>query len=123
MADPAEGDVERFFEGCPLGRDAYRTVLVFLRGLGEVEVRITKSQVAFRRRKGFAWLWLPGRWLRDPGADVVLSIALGEADPSPRFKQVVHPAPTVWMHHLELHALEDLDDEVEGWLGRAFERA
>jgi hypothetical protein len=32
---------------------------------------------------------------------------------------VVNPAPGVWMHHLELNAMADLDDEVAGWLGEA----
>jgi hypothetical protein len=29
----------------------------------------------------------------------------------------------VWMHHLEIRALDDLDDEVEACLRRAYERA
>jgi hypothetical protein len=53
----------------------------------------------------------------------VLSIALGRHDPSTRFKQVVHPAPAHWMHHLELHDADEVDDEVAGWLREAAERA
>jgi hypothetical protein len=88
-----------------------------------VAVRASKSQVAFRRRRGFAWLWVPGRYLRNPGADVVLSFALGRHDPSPRFKEVAHPAPAHWIHHLEIRAVDELDDEVEGWLREAADRA
>ncbi len=80
------------------------------------EVRTSRSQVAFRRRRGFASLWLPGRYLSRPGAEVVLSIALDRPLGSERFKEVAHPAASVWMHHLEVHAPEDLDDEVQGWL-------
>jgi hypothetical protein len=83
----------------------------------DVTVRVTRSQVAFRRRRGFAYLWRPGRYLRHPAADVVLSLALDERLASPRFKEVVHPGP--WMHHLEIHVLEDVDDEVLGWLDAA----
>jgi len=121
---PGSGEAaERFFDGHPDALEAYRALRAMLDGIGPFEVRVTKSQVVFRRRKAFAWLWLPGRWLRNPGAEVVLSVALGERDPSPRFKQVVNPAPSVWMHHLEIHDLGDLDDEVETWLRRAYERA
>ena len=86
-------------------------------------VRTSRSQVAFRRRRGFAYLWVPGRYLNRPAAPVVLSIALGRALTSARFKEVAHPAPKVWMHHLELHTAEELDDEVAAWLREAADRA
>lgn len=85
----------------------------------DVVERTTRSQVAFRRRRGFAYLWRPGQYLRHPAADVVLSLAFPEEVPSERFKEVVHPAATTWMHHLEVHTVADLDDEVAGWLRRA----
>jgi hypothetical protein len=85
----------------------------------DVEVRTSRSQVAFRRRRGFAVLWRPGRSLANPGAEVVLSILLGRRAASPRWKEVVQPAPGRWQHHLELRAAEDIDDEVRGWLHEA----
>jgi hypothetical protein len=54
---------------------------------------------------------------------VVLSIALGRHDPSPRWKEVVHPSPKQWMHHLEVRTVADLDDEVAAWLHEAATRA
>ena len=56
----------------------------------------------------------------DPAVEVVLSLALGRLDPSPRWKQVAHPSPRIWMHHLEVRDLADLDDEVRAWLREAF---
>jgi hypothetical protein len=50
-------------------------------------------------------------------------VALGRQDPSPRWKEVVHPSARHWMHHLELHAVTDLDDEVATWLHEAATRA
>lgn len=91
--------------------------------LGAPEVRVTRSQVAYRRRRAFAWTWLPGRWLRAPAADVVLSIALPRRDESPRWKEVVHPSGRWWMHHLEIRAEDDLDDEVAAWLAEAWSAA
>jgi hypothetical protein len=121
--DEADLAAERFFDGHPFALEVYRAVREVLSSRGPTQVRVTKSQVAFRCRKAFAWLWMPGRWLRDPGAEVVLSVALAERDPSPRFKQVEHPAANVWMHHLEIHGLDDLDQEVQTWLARAYEGA
>jgi hypothetical protein len=112
-----------FFAGHPDAYAVFEKVRSVLDGLGAVEVHTSKSQVAFRRRRGFAYLWLPGRYLARPTAEVVLSIALGRHDPSTRFKEVVHPAPAQWMHHLEVHDVADIDDEVVGWLHEAADRA
>lgn len=117
--DDVPDDVVAFFDGHPLGLVAYRRVGEALDAVGPVTVRVTSSQVAFRRRRGFAYLWLPGRWLRDPAAEVVLSVALDRRDPSGRWKQVAHPSPGVWMHHLELHDAADVDDEVRDRLREA----
>ncbi len=53
----------------------------------------------------------------------MLSIALPRRIESARFKEVVNPSPGVWMHHLELHAADDLDLEVLDWLREAREGA
>jgi hypothetical protein len=121
-SDDTEG-VEAFFAGHPLGRVVFDSVRSAVATWPDVAVRVSRSQVAFRRRRGFAWLWLPGRYLRSPAADVVLSLALGRRDPSPRWKEVVRPAPGQWMHHLEIGAASDVDDEVAGWLREAAARA
>lgn len=116
-------DVREFFAGVPFGLQVYTRVAELLEPAPDVAVRVTRSQVAFRRRRGFAWLWLPGRYLAHPGAAVVLTLALGRRHPSPRFKEVVHPAPAHWMHHLEVRSLEELDAEVAAWLAEAAGRA
>jgi hypothetical protein len=115
--------VDDFFAGCPLGRAVFDRVAALLGDDGGCSVSVSKSQVSFRRRRAFAWLWRPGRWLARPGADVVLSVSLGRHDPSPRFKEVVHPARAHWMHHLEVGDLAEVDDEVAGWLREAADRA
>jgi Domain of unknown function (DUF5655) len=116
-------EVAEFFEGSPDGLRAYEEVRRALDELGDCEVRVTKSQVAFRRARGFAYLWIPERYLRRPAAPVVLSIALGRHDPSTRFKEVVHPSPAHWMHHLEIYDATEIDDEVRAWLTEAAQRA
>jgi hypothetical protein len=114
---------QEFFPGHPDALAVYEKVRAMVDRLGPFDVRVSKSQVAFRRRRGFAYLWMPGKYLRKPTAEVVLSIALGRLDESRRFKEVVHPAPAHWMHHLEIHGLGDVDEEVADWLREAAERA
>jgi hypothetical protein len=52
---------EEHFAGHPIALAAYAAVHDLLEGMGGADVRTTRSQVAFRRRRGFAYLWLPGR--------------------------------------------------------------
>jgi hypothetical protein len=107
---------EAFLAGQPLGLAALAWVRDRLAGTYTCTERVGRSQVAFRRRRGFAYLWLPGQYLARPTADVVLSLALDHELPSARWKEVVEPTPGRWMHHLELQAESDLDAEVAGWL-------
>jgi hypothetical protein len=108
--------VEQFFAGHPVALAVHDRVQSVLDTAGGCTVRVSRSQVAFRRRRGFAYLWLPGQYLTRPAAEVVLTIALDRCDPSPRWKEVVHPAGARWIHHLEVHGPADVDDEVAGWL-------
>ena len=114
---------EDLFEGHPAALGVLRVVLDLAEQLGDCEVRTTASQVALRRRRGFAYLWRPGRYLTHPAAEIVLSVVLDRHDDSSRWKEVAHPAPTHWMHHLEVHDAAEIDDEVLRWLEEAADLA
>ena len=91
--------------------------------LGPVELRVGKSQISFRRRGAFAWAWVPDRYLRGGHAPLVLSVAFRRRDASPRWKEVVEPAPGRFMHHLELRDVAEIDSEVRQWLVEAYTEA
>lgn len=110
---------EEFFAGSPLGLAVLARVSAAVEAVGGAHVQVTRSQIAFRRRRGFAYLWRPEQYLRRPAAEVVLSVVLDRHDTSPRWKEVAHPSPAHWMHHLELRAPTEVDDEVLGWLREA----
>lgn len=121
MAEPTTP--EEFFAGHPDAYAVYARVRELLDPATSYEVRASKSQVAFRRRRGFAYLWRPAQYLRRPAAEVVLSVVLGRRDDSPRWKEVVQPSPHHWMHHLVVESPDELDAEVVEWLREAAERA
>ena len=106
----------------PEGLAICRSVEQAVSRIGEASVSVTKSQVAFRRRKGFAYVWRPGQYVHSE-VPTVLSIALPHEVRCHRFKEVVHPSANVWMHHLELHAASQIDDQVRGWLEEAYANA
>lgn len=113
---------EEFFAGSPEGLAILQEVDRAVRAIGPAEVRVSRSQVAFRRRRGFAYVWRPGRYVRSD-VPAVLSVVLPARDPSGRWKEVAHPSPRTWMHHLELRSPAEVDGEVGGWLARAYEAA
>ena len=112
-----------FFEGDPLAREIYDAVTRAVERTGPARVRVGRSQIGFRRRHPFAAVWIPGRYLSGPSAPLVLSVFLHDQDASPRWKEVVEAAPGRFTHHLELRAPQDVDEEVAGWLRRAWEQA
>jgi Domain of unknown function (DUF5655) len=123
VADEDDGPtLTSLFEGVPDGLAIYRAVAKVVAAVGEAEVRVTKSQIAFRRRRGFAYVWRPGQYVKSK-VPAVLSIALPHQVASDRFKEVAHPSAKVWMHHLELTDPGQVDDEVRDWLTQAYENA
>ncbi|WP_204163838.1 DUF5655 domain-containing protein [Nocardioides solisilvae] len=114
---------EDLFAGHPEGLTLCRLVQEAVADLGDdVTTAASRSQVAFRRRRGFAYVWRPGQYVAND-APAVLSLALPHELRSRRFKEVVHPSPRVWMHHLELRRPQDVDDEVRAWLAAAYAAA
>lgn len=102
MGGTAEQSPEDLFAGFPETLTIFRSVQQAVATIGEASVVVTKSQVAFRRRKRFAYVWRPGRYVHSD-VPAVLSIALPHEVRCDRFKAVVHPSTNVWMHHTELH--------------------
>ncbi|MDQ0678405.1 hypothetical protein QFZ30_001787 [Arthrobacter pascens] len=113
---------EELFRDSPAGMELYRAAHSLITTTVAASVRTTTSQVAFRRRRGFAYVWNPRRNLKTD-VPAVLSIALPRRIDSPRFKEIVHPSANVWMHHLELRTAAELDAEVAEWLTEAYEAA
>ena len=115
--------VDEFLTGQSDSRRIFDALHAAVDAIGPVEVRVTKSQVAFRRRRAFAFAWRPGAYLRGQVAPLVLTLALRRRDPSPRWKEVVEPYPGRFTHHLELRSPTEIDDEVRAWLEEAWAAA
>lgn len=112
--------LDEFFAGQDLSRQIFETLRREVEAIGPADLRVSKSQVAFRRRKPFAWVWMPGQYLRRQAAPLVLTLSFPGRDPSLRWKEIVEPAPGRFTHHLELYSTAAIDDEVRDWLRAAW---
>lgn len=112
---------DEFFAHDPTAMRLFAAVHRAVVVIGDCELRVSKSQIAFRRRIGFAWVWCPAQVLKRPAAPLVLTIALRRRDSSPRWKQVVEPRPGRFTHHIELYGEADVDGEVAAWLREAWD--
>ena len=115
--------LDDFFAGHDRASRLFEAVRKAIAAAGPADVRVTKSQVAFRRRTSFAFVWIPDKYLARSDVPLVLTIGLRRRDGSPRWKQVVSPAPKRFTHHLELRSESEVDDEVRRWLREAWEQA
>lgn len=115
--------LDEFFADREPPRRIFDKVQQVIQSIGPAEIRVSKSQVAFSRRKPFAWVWRPEQYLRYKAAPLVLTLSFRQRDSSPRWKQIVEPAPGRFIHHLELYAPADIDAEVRAWLQIAWEAA
>lgn len=115
--------LDEFFTGFDGSRHLFDLLWREIEAIGPVEMRVTRSQVAFRRRRAFAWAWVPDRYLRGDHAPLVLSVRLERRDGSRRWKQIVEPANGQFMHHLEFWTAAEVNDEVRHWLAEAWASA
>jgi hypothetical protein len=115
--------LDEYFDGKEESRRLFDALRERIESLGTVEMVVQKSQIAFRRKKGFAYVWIPGKYLRGRVAPLVLTIGFRHRDISPRWKEVVEAAPGRFTHHMEIHSPNDIDNQVCGWLQEAWSQA
>ncbi len=114
---------DEFFAPYPESKTIFEALAAALASVGPCEMRATKSQVAFRRQRAFAWAWVPAMYLGGSRPPLVVSVALRRRDPSSRWKQVVEPSRGRFMHHMELDGVAAVDEELIRWLAEAWRDA
>lgn len=112
--------LDEYFEGYNESKQLFEALRGMIKSIGTAEIRVTKSQVAFRRRKAFAWMWIPDKYLHRKNAPLVLTLSFHHKDVSLRWKEIVEPTPGRFTHHLELYSANDIDDEIRNWLRDAW---
>jgi hypothetical protein len=112
--------LDEFFQSYEGSRPYFDAVRELIDSIGPMEMRISKSQIAFWRHKAAARVWIPARYLQKNCAPLVLTLCFDQRAESPRWKEIVEPAPGRYVHHLEIWSLDDIDGQVREWLQQAY---
>ena len=112
---------EGFFAAHPLELPLYTTVRE--RVLAEfpgTQAVVYRTQIAFRDRRNYCWVWLPLRRMRNrPEVYIVVTFVLGERLANSRIVEAVEPRPGRWTHHVLVQAPTEVDAELLGWISAA----
>lgn len=88
----------------------------------DMTVKVSKTQITFRNRYGFAMVSLPWRRVKGwPKEYLLVSFGLSYCKTSPRIAQAVEAYPNRWTHHVIVTCAEEIDEELMGWIGEAYE--
>ena len=93
--------------------------------VGQVQVRVQKTQIAFSNGHNFAFVsFLPVRKAKErPQHYIVVTFGLGHQVESPRIDGAVEPYPNRWTHHVLISREAEIDGELMGWMREAAEFA
>lgn len=116
--------LDDFFWGREEARLLFDAISREVDRLGDSTIRVSKSQVAFRRSKNFAVVWMPGQYLTNRAtAPLVLTLSFPTRNSSLRWKEITEVGPQRFTHHLALYGQDEVDEEVRNWLQMAWEQA
>ena len=115
--------IDDFFEGRASSRRLYDAIARQISAIGEISIRVSKSQIAFKRRRNVATVWVPGQYLKGDVAPLVLTLSFPKQYPSDRWKEITQISPVRFTHHLELYKASDIDAQVKGWFRAAWDAA
>lgn len=116
------GDILRVFEQMPAAISLYEAVESRILALfADVRIKVSKTQVGFANRYGFAYVWPPIHKRRGlPGTCVILTLGLARAVDHPRIWMSTEPYPGRFTHHIVIAHPEELDEQIDEWLREAY---
>ena len=118
------GDVLFFFNEKPAAIPLYEVFAKrVLAEIDNVTVKVRKTQISFSNRHNFAFVsLLPVRKAKErPEIYITVSFGLRYKKESPRIDVASEPYPNRWTHHMLVASVEEVDDELMGWIKEAAE--
>lgn len=112
-----------FFDNTPQMLPVYETLRDRLvERYGDIQVKVSKTQISFRNRHIFAMVSLPLRRIKNtPEVYMLVSFGLSYRLDSSRIFQAVEPYPNRWTHHVLVERSGDIDAQLLEWLDAAYQ--
>ena len=125
MTDYLEMDLLQFFEGKPQELALFQVfqerLINRLEPLGELNIKVQKTQITYYNRHNFAAIWSPKRKIKGKkGAYIIVTIGLSYPLQSPRVAEKTEAYPNRWTHHIIIEHQEEIDEELLDWFVKAY---
>ena len=91
--------------------------------IDNVTIKVQKTQISFSNRHNFAFAsFLPVRKAMErPETYITVTFGLRYKKESPRIDVASEPYPNRWTHHMLISSMDEIDDELMGWIKEAAE--
>ena len=116
------GDELFFFDEKPAVLPLYEAFAKrLLAEIDDVTVKVRKTQISFSNRYNFAFVsLLPVRKAKArPETYITVTFGLRYKKESPRIDIATEPYPNRWTHHMLISSVDEIDDELMGWIKEA----
>lgn len=117
-------DILFFFDKMPEAVPLYEALEKrILSEIDKVSIRVQKTQITFTNPKVFGCVsqLRVRRKSEMPEVYIVVTFGLGYRRESPRIAVSTEAHPNRWTHHVVVSQLEEIDDELIGWMKEAAE--
>ena len=115
-------DILLFFDKHPEALPLYEALEErILAELRDVKIKVQKTQITFSNKRNFAFVsFLPVRKAGErPDIYITVTFGLGYRKESPRIDAATEPYPNRWTHHMLISQVDEVDDELLGWIKEA----
>ena len=115
-------DILFFFDKNPEALPLYEALEErILSEIPDVKIKVQKTQISFAIKHNFAFVsFLPARKAKErPDIYITVTFGLGYRKESPRIDAATEPYPNRWTHHMLISQVDEVDDELLGWIKEA----
>lgn len=115
-------DILFFFDKNPEALPLYEALEERIQSeIQDVTIKVQKTQIAFANKHNFAFVsFLPARKAKErPDIYITVTFGLGYRKESPRIDTATEPYPNRWTHHMLISRVDEVDDELMGWIKEA----
>ena len=115
-------DTFRFFQGHEAALPVYIGFEEWIRTeFPEVKIMVSKTQISFSLTYGYVFVSFDPckKAAERPPIWLTVTFGLGYRKTSSRIAVATEPYPNRWTHHIMISSVEDIDDELLGWIREA----